>query len=122
MGIERKHIGSKFREHLDAEVDVDHVGTDEQLADILAKALGCPEFVELHQKIGVHQTSGRRFEGEKCCSNPVVLLRILLEFKFGNNMNLKVSFSTVAFHVQLVFCAPALSCGSSAAWSGRGIA
>jgi hypothetical protein len=52
MGIERKHIGTKFREHLDAEeVDVNHVGTDEQLADILAKALGCTKFVKLHQKI-----------------------------------------------------------------------
>ncbi|XP_040245182.1 secreted RxLR effector protein 161-like [Aegilops tauschii subsp. strangulata] len=34
-------------------VDVDHVGTDGQLADVLTKALGRIKFIELRQKLGV---------------------------------------------------------------------
>ena len=36
-------------------MDVDHVRTEEQLADILTKALGRTKFVELRQKIGVQK-------------------------------------------------------------------
>ena len=34
-------------------MDVDHVGTDNQLADILTKPLGKIKFVELRSKLGV---------------------------------------------------------------------
>ena len=54
-----KHIDTKFhytRERIEeGEMDVDHVRTEEQLADILTKALGRTKFVELRQKIGVQK-------------------------------------------------------------------
>ena len=54
-----KHIDTKFhytRERIEAgEMDVDHVRTEEQLADILTKALGRTKFVELRQKVGVQK-------------------------------------------------------------------
>ena len=34
-------------------VDVEHVGTDEQVADILTKPLGRVKFVEFRLKLGV---------------------------------------------------------------------
>lgn len=37
------------------EVDIEHVGTNEQLADILTKALGRVKFTELREKLGVVQ-------------------------------------------------------------------
>jgi len=37
----------------DGVVDVDHVGTDDQLVDILTKALGRIRFVELRQRLGI---------------------------------------------------------------------
>ena len=60
-----KHIDIRYhfiRECIeDGKVDVDHVGTDEQLADILTKALGRVKFVELRQRLGgVKVTSGRQ--------------------------------------------------------------
>jgi hypothetical protein len=52
-----KHIDTKYhfvRDCVDrGEVDIDHVGTAEQLADILTKALGRVRFVELRQQLGV---------------------------------------------------------------------
>ncbi|KAM3410301.1 hypothetical protein ACQJBY_002482 [Aegilops geniculata] len=52
-----KHIDIRYhfiRECIeDGKVDVDHVGTDGQLADVLTKALGRIKFVELRQKLGV---------------------------------------------------------------------
>lgn len=54
-----KHIDTRFhyiRECIEASmVDVDHVRTDGQLADILTKALGRVRFVELRMKLGVVQ-------------------------------------------------------------------
>ena len=35
------------------EIDIDHVSTADQLADILMKALGRVRFVELRQQLGV---------------------------------------------------------------------
>jgi hypothetical protein len=34
-------------------VNVDHIGTDGQLADVLTKALGRVKFVELRMKLGI---------------------------------------------------------------------
>ncbi|WVZ48984.1 LOW QUALITY PROTEIN: hypothetical protein U9M48_000369 [Paspalum notatum var. saurae] len=52
-----KHIDTRFhfiRECVDeGKIDVRHVGTEEQLADILTKALGKVRFVELRQQLGV---------------------------------------------------------------------
>jgi len=52
-----KHIDTRYhliRDCVDrGEVDIDHVGTTEQLADILTKALGRVRFVELRQQLGV---------------------------------------------------------------------
>ena len=52
-----KHIDIKFHythEQIeDGVLEVEHVSTEEQLADILTKALGCNKFVEFRQKIGV---------------------------------------------------------------------
>ena len=52
-----KHIDTKYhfvRDCVDrGEVNIDHVGTVEQLADILTKALGRVRFVELRQQLGV---------------------------------------------------------------------
>jgi hypothetical protein len=52
-----KHIDTRFhfiRDCVDkGEVDVDHVGTRDQLADILTKALGRVRFLELRQQLGV---------------------------------------------------------------------
>jgi hypothetical protein len=52
-----KHIDTKFhyiRERIvKGELDVDHVRTEEQLADILTKALGFVRFIELRRLLGV---------------------------------------------------------------------
>ena len=54
-----KHIDVKF--HFirgcveEGQVEVDHVGTKQQLADILTKALGRVNFVEMRQKVGVSE-------------------------------------------------------------------
>ena len=52
-----KHIDTKFhyiRECIEeGKIDVVHVGTDGQLADIFTKALGRIKFVEMRQKLGV---------------------------------------------------------------------
>jgi hypothetical protein len=52
-----KHIDTKFhhiRDSVEAgQLDVDHVRTEEQLADILTKALGFVQFIELHRLLGV---------------------------------------------------------------------
>ena len=51
-----KHIDAKFHfirdcvEH--GEVQLDHVGSDDQMADALTKALGRVKFIELRQKLG----------------------------------------------------------------------
>jgi hypothetical protein len=51
-----KHIDSRYHYIRDCiekgVVDVDHVGTDDQLADILTKPLGRVRFVELRSKLG----------------------------------------------------------------------
>jgi hypothetical protein len=51
-----KHIDTRFhfiRDYVEREVDIDHVSTTEQLADILTKALGRIRFAELREKLGV---------------------------------------------------------------------
>jgi hypothetical protein len=52
-----KHIDTKFhhiRDSVEAgQLDVDHVRTEEQLADILTKALGFVRFIELRRLLGV---------------------------------------------------------------------
>ena len=52
-----KHIDTKFhfiRERIEeGKVEVDHVGTVDQLADIFTKALGRARFIELRRALGV---------------------------------------------------------------------
>ena len=52
-----KHIDIKFhyvRDCMEAgKVQIDHVGTKDQLADLLTKALGRVQFIELWQRLGV---------------------------------------------------------------------
>ena len=59
-----KHIDTRFhfiRECIeDRKVDVEHVGTDGQLADILTKALGRVKFLEMRLKLGVVEVSSER--------------------------------------------------------------
>jgi hypothetical protein len=54
-----KHIDTRFHYIRDCiekgVVDVDHVGTEDQLADILTKSLGRIRFVELRSRLGVIQ-------------------------------------------------------------------
>ena len=56
-----KHIDVKFhfvRESMEAgQVEVAHVGTHDQAADVLTKALGRVRFVEMRQKLGVTEIS-----------------------------------------------------------------
>jgi hypothetical protein len=56
-----KHIDSRFhyiRECVEeGKVDISHVGTDGQLADILTKALGRAKFLEMRLKLGVMAVS-----------------------------------------------------------------
>ena len=60
-----KHIDIRYhfiRECIeDGKVDVDHVGTDGQLADFLTKARGRIKFVEMRQKVGVGVVSTGRW-------------------------------------------------------------
>jgi hypothetical protein len=59
-----KHIDVKhhyIRECVeDGKVEVDHVCTDDQLADILTKALGHVKFIEMRQKLGVMEVHSDR--------------------------------------------------------------
>ena len=52
-----KHIDTRYHFIRDCvergEVDIDHVSTNDQLADILTKALGQVRFVELRKQLGV---------------------------------------------------------------------
>ena len=52
-----KHIDTRYHYIRDCieqgMVSVDHVGIDDQLADILTKSLGIIKFVELRTKLGV---------------------------------------------------------------------
>jgi hypothetical protein len=54
-----KHIDPKFhhiRECIEkGELDVDHVGTNDQLADMLTKALGRTKFIEMRLRLGVRE-------------------------------------------------------------------
>ena len=56
-----KHIDTRFhfiRECIEeGKVDVDHVRTDEQKADILTKSLGRAKFIELRHSLGVIKVS-----------------------------------------------------------------
>ena len=59
-----KHIDVKFHFICDCvekwQVEIDHIGTSDQLADALTKALGRVRFVELRQKLSVREvTVGR---------------------------------------------------------------
>jgi hypothetical protein len=59
-----KHIGIRYhyiRECIeDGMVDVEHVCTNGQLADVLTKALGRVKFLEMRLKLGVIGVSSRR--------------------------------------------------------------
>jgi hypothetical protein len=59
-----KHIDVKhhyIRECVeDGKVEVDHVCTDDQLADILTKALGRVKFIEMRQKLSVMEVHSDR--------------------------------------------------------------
>ena len=52
-----KHIDTKFhfiRECIEeGKIEVDYIGTEEQLADMFTKALGQARFVELRRALGV---------------------------------------------------------------------
>ena len=59
-----KHIDTRFhyiRECVETgAVEVRHVCTKDQLADILTKTLGRMKFIEMKEKIGVRDTNGRQ--------------------------------------------------------------
>jgi hypothetical protein len=59
-----KHIDVKhhfIRECVeDGKVEVDHVSTYGQLADILTKALGRVKFIEMRQKLGIMEVHSDR--------------------------------------------------------------
>lgn len=60
-----KHIDTKYhfiRECIEeGKLEVDHVSTNDQLADVLTKALGRVKFVETRQRLGVVEiTSGHQ--------------------------------------------------------------
>lgn len=44
----------------EGQLKVDHVGTKDQLADILTKALGHVRFIEMRQRLGVKEISKGR--------------------------------------------------------------
>jgi hypothetical protein len=58
---QRKHIDVRFhfiRECIgDRRMDIEHVCSEEQIADILTKPLTCERFRELHEKLGVVKIS-----------------------------------------------------------------
>lgn len=56
-----KHIDLRYhfvREKVEAgDIDIEHVRTDDQLADILTKSLGRVKFQEMRKKVGVRTVS-----------------------------------------------------------------
>ena len=59
-----KHIDVRFhylRECIDdGKIDIGHVSTNGQLADILTKALGKVKFIEMRSKLGVVEVTSDR--------------------------------------------------------------
>ena len=59
-----KHIDLRFhfiRECIEeGRVDIEHISTDGQLADVLTKSLGCVKFLEMRLKLGVMEVSSGR--------------------------------------------------------------
>lgn len=41
-------------------MDIDHVSSDDQLADAVTKALGRVRFIELRQRLGIREVAGGR--------------------------------------------------------------
>ena len=78
LALSKNHVHHNSSKHIDlrynfirecvetGKIDIEYVGTEDQLADVLTKSLGRVQFMELKKRIGVEEVQLGRHKGVIC--------------------------------------------------------